>query len=70
MEWLRPNPEGGWFQVIGRVDRSREAFAVLGTSNKATLYEFVAPEDGELVLSVNDVSYENNSGWLTIEIGR
>ena len=70
MEWLRPYPEGEWFQVVGRIDRSREVFAVLGTSDEATPYEFVAPEDGELVLLVNDVHYGNNSGWLSIEIGR
>ena len=70
MEWLRPYPEGAWFQIIGRIDRSREVFAVLREGSGSKWGEFEAPEDGELVLLVNDVHYENNSGWMTIEIGR
>ena len=70
MEWLRPYPEGGWFQVVGRIDRSHEVFAVLGTGDASKPHEFVAPEDGELVLLVNDVHYANNGGWMTIRVSR
>ena len=31
-------------------------------------FKFEAPEDGELVLLVNDVFYANNGGFLTVEI--
>ncbi|MCY4406588.1 MAG: hypothetical protein OXC15_09485 [Rhodospirillaceae bacterium] len=70
MEWLRPYPGGVWFQVVGRIDRSREVFAVLGAGNASREHEFVAPEDGELVLLVNDVHYANNGGWMTIRLSR
>lgn len=70
-EWLRPYPEGKWFQVVGRIDGIGKAFPVLGADrDDCQAYKFVAPRDGQLVLLVNDVRFGNNSGWMTIEIGR
>lgn len=72
LEWLRPYPAGGWFQVLGRIDRGRQIFPVLGESKEcaAIPYRFTAPADGELVLLVNDIWYQNNSGFMTLEIQR
>lgn len=69
-EWVRPYPEGGWFQVVGRVETDRDVFPVLGAGQVAVLQRFTAPRDGELVLLVNDVWYANNSGYIIIEIRR
>lgn len=68
-EWLRPYPHGDWFQLIGRIDRGRDVFPVLSQKHPEEPFTFEAPEDGELVLLVNDVYYANNSGFLTVEIG-
>ena len=69
MEWLRPYPQGDWFQLIGRIDRGRNVFPVLNQDDPAEPFAFQAPNDGELVLLVNDVIYENNRGFMTVEIG-
>ena len=68
VEWLRPYPQGDWFQLIGRIDRGRDVFPILDRQSPAEPFAFQAPEDGELVLLVNDVIYENNHGFLTVEI--
>ena len=67
--WLRPYPRGDWFQLIGRIERGRNVFPVLDQQDPEKPFEFRAPEDGELVLLVNDVLYANNRGYLTLEIG-
>ena len=69
-EWMRPFREGTWFQVVGRIDRNREAFAVLGAEEASKPHAFKSPASGELVLMVNDVLYFNNRGAMTIEIRR
>lgn len=70
VEWLRPYPEGVWFQVVGRIERGREVFPVLDTGDASKPHQFTAPRDGELVILVNDVWYPNNHGFMTVEIGR
>ena len=67
-EWMRPFREGAWFQVVGRIDRNREVFAVLGAEEASEPHAFKSPASGELVLMVNDVLYFNNRGVMTIEI--
>ena len=69
VEWLRPYPRGDWFQLIGRIDRGRDVFPILGQRDPEKPFVFRAPKDGELVLLVNDVIYGNNRGLLTVEIG-
>ena len=68
VEWLRPYPQGDWFQLIGRIDRGRDVFPILDQQNTRKPFAFRAPENGELVLLVNDVIYCNNSGILTVEV--
>ena len=68
--WLRPYPEGKWFQIVGRIDRGHYVFPVLDATDPKKPYQFIAPDDGELVLLVNDVLYRNNSGVMTISIHR
>ena len=68
-ERLRPMPDGRWFQVVGRVDRSRPYFRALGEDPGAP-YAWVPPRDGELVLMVNDVILRNNTGSMTLELSR
>ena len=70
LEWRRPYPEGRWFQVVGRIDRDPGVFPILDADDASTPFTFIAPRDGELVLLVNDVPYENNAGVMTIEISR
>ncbi len=70
VEWLRPYPEGVWFQIVGRIDRGHYVFPVLGVKGSEQPHKFKAPDDGELVLLVNDVWYRNNSGVMTISIHR
>ena len=67
-EWMRPFREGVWFQVVGRIDRNREVFAVLGAEEASKPHAFKTPASGELVLFVNDAIYWNNRGVMTIEI--
>ena len=67
-EWLRPYPGGDWFQLIGRIERGRDVFPILDQRAPGKPFAFRAPEDGELVLLVNDVIYTNNRGFLTLEI--
>lgn len=69
MEWLRPYPQGEWFQLIGRIDHGRVVFPILDQENPWEFSTFQAPEEGELVLLVNDVIYRNNGGFLVVEIG-
>ena len=66
VEWLRPYPHGAWFQLIGRIDRGRDVFPIFNQQGEPLAFR--APEDGELVLLVNDVIYGNNGGFLTVEI--
>lgn len=68
VEWLRPYPQGDWFQLIGRIDRGRDVFPMLDQQEPGEPFAFRAPDDGELVLLVNDVIYGNNRGFLTVEI--
>lgn len=68
VEWLRPYPEGDWFQLIGRIDHGRDVFPILDQEDPSRYFEFQAPQDGELVLLVNDVLYGNNRGIMTVEI--
>ena len=70
MKWLRPRLNGQWFEVVGRVDRHPKVFSVLDEIDASRPYKFIAPMDGELVLQVNDVWYENNGGVMTIELQR
>ena len=70
MRWRRPLPGGRWFEVVGRIDREPNVFSVLDATDAARAYTFTAPSDGELVLLVNDVPYDNNGGVMTIEISR
>ncbi len=69
MEWLRPYPQGDWFQLIGRIDYGRDVFPILDQQCPGKFFTFQAPEEGELVLLVNDVIYGNNGGFLVVEIG-
>ena len=68
VEWLRPYPQGDWFQLIGRIDRERHVFPILNQQEPGEPFAFRPPDDGELVLLVNDVIYGNNRGFLTVEI--
>ena len=68
VEWLRPYPQGAWFQLIGRIDRGRDVFPILDQQDPGKPFAFRVPEDGELVLLVNDVIYGNNGGFLAVEI--
>ena len=70
MEWLRPHAQGEWFEVLGRIDRAKCVFPILDPCDAAKPWPFRAPEDGELVLLVNDVIYSNNAGVMTLEIKR
>ena len=71
MKWMRPYPEGCWFQVIGRIDYDRNVFPILDGNNPGKRNRFSRPSvSGELVLLVNDVIYWNNHGVMTIEICR
>ena len=70
MEWLRPYPEGEWFEVLGRIDQEMSVFPVLDSCDAEKPWPFRAPQDGELVLLVNDVIYSNNAGVMTLEIAR
>ena len=70
MEWLRPHPEGEWFQVLGRIDRAKHPFPLLDSCNATNARPFVAQRAGELVLLVNDLIFSNNSGVMILEIGR
>ncbi len=70
IEWLRPYPQGEWFQVLGRIDRGKPVFPILDSCNPAKASSFKAPRDGELVLLVNDIIFGNNTGVMTLEIGR
>lgn len=70
VRWLRPHPDGQWFQVVGRVGRDPNVFPILDARDASRPHKFTAPMDGELVLHVNDVPYENNSGVMTIELQR
>ena len=69
-KWLRPYPEGLWFQVVGRTKEERDVFPVLGKNNPREPYKFTTDEGGELVLLVNDIRYKNNHGIMKIEIHR
>ena len=69
-EWMRPFHEGDWFQVVGRIDRSRDVFAVLDAGKERKVNKLEHTASGELVLLVNDVIYWNNRGVMTIEIRR
>ena len=69
-EWMLPLREGAWFQVVGRIDRNREVFAVLGAEEASKPHAFTSPASGQLVLFVNDAIYWNNRGVMTIEICR
>ena len=66
VEWLRPYPQGAWFQLIGRIDRGRDVFPIFNQQGEPLAFR--APEDGEFVLLVNDVIYGNNGGFLTVEV--
>ena len=57
---MRPFREGAWFQVVGRIDRHRDVFAVLGTEDTGKPHTFTSPASGQLVLLVNDAIYCNN----------
>ena len=70
VEWLRPYPEGEWFQLVGRIERGRTVFPIFNTQDASQPYQFQATGDGELVLLVNDVWYQNNSGVMKIRIQR
>lgn len=68
-ERLRPVPDGRWFQVVGRVDRSKPVFRTLGDAPHEP-YAWNAQRDGQLVLMVNDVILRNNTGSMTLELSR
>ena len=68
-QWLRPYPEGLWFQVIGRIKGERDVFPVLDKNYPRQPYSFTT-DGGELVLLVNDIRYNNNYGIMRIEIQR
>ena len=70
MEWLRPYPEGEWFQVLGRIDGENPVFPILDSCKATKASPFKAPRDGELVLLVNDIIFKNNTGVMTLEISR
>ena len=68
MRWLRPRPGGRWFEIVGRVARQADVFPVLHATDARRIHRFVAPDDGELVLHVNDVPFANNRGVVTMEL--
>lgn len=68
-QWLRPYPEGLWFQVIGRIKGERDVFPVLDKNYPRQPYSFTT-DGGELVLLVNDIRYNNNYGIMRIKIQR
>ncbi len=70
IDWRRPRPSGRWFEVVGRIGRAPEVFPILDAVDPTRPFAFRAPRDGELVLLVNDVPYENNRGVMRIEIRR
>ncbi len=70
IDWRRPRPRGRWFEVVGRIDRAPGTFPILNAKKPALPFPFRAPQDGELVLLVNDVPYKNNRGVMRIEIRR
>ena len=68
-EWLRPLRSGRWFQLVGRVDRKKPVFPVLG-KDPCTPFAWAPQHDGELVLMVNDVILSNNTGSMTLKLSR
>ena len=70
MEWHRPYSEGEWFQVLGRIDDENLVFPLLDSCDASKASPFKAPRDGELVLLVNDIIFNNNAGAMTLEISR
>ncbi len=70
VKWLRPYPEGEWFQIVGRVDGSNKVFPIFHGQDDQVESSFKVPDNGELVLLVNDVWYRNNKGVMSIEIRR
>ncbi|MCY4123013.1 MAG: hypothetical protein OXG72_19055 [Acidobacteria bacterium] len=70
VEWLRPYPQGEWFEVLGRIDGDRLVFPIMDSCDASKPWLFKAPEGGELVLLVNDAIYSNNAGVMTLEIKR
>ena len=70
LRWLRPSRKAQWFEVVGRIGRQPTVFPVLEFSATAGQRRFTAPAEGELVLQVNDVAYENNGGVMRIALSR
>ena len=68
-EWLRPLPDGLWFQVVAWVDNASPAFRALGDDPDAR-HCWKAVGAGELVLTVNDIILGNNTGTMTLELQR
>ena len=68
-EWLRPLRDDRWFQLVGRVDRKKPVFSVLG-EDPCTPFAWAPQRDGELVLMVNDVILSNNTGSMTLKLSR
>jgi uncharacterized protein (DUF2235 family) len=77
LEWLRPYPQGHWYQVLGRIGDSSPAFPLFKehlsepeAEDLSEPEEFKPLESGELYLFVNDLPYGNNSGTMTLRITR
>ena len=68
-EWLRPLPDALWFRIVGRVDSDGPEFPALG-EDPFIPYSWQPPHDGELVLLVNDIILNNNTGTMTLELHR
>ncbi len=67
---MRPNPSGNWFEVLGQIAGTSHVRPLLNPEAPTAARRFTAEKSGELLLFVNDVLYDNNSGVMTLRIAR
>jgi hypothetical protein len=67
-ERFRRLPDANWFALVGALDDEDNNLFFIGDGND----EFSAPRSADLYLFANDISskYDNNEGWLVVEITR
>jgi uncharacterized protein (DUF2235 family) len=67
-ERFRRLPDANWFALAGALDDENDELFLIGDGNDV----FTAPRSADLYLFANDISskYDNNEGWLMVEIIR